>query len=202
MYTYSGSLLDRNGVEFGFRHGETIVFSGTHTITLSFDGHAIGERGVDGPYVLGSFLMFGAGAYQSIVTSNVFTTEPYRASQFEGFTRDITPPVLTVSVTPAVLWPANHKMVEIVPTISVSDDFDPSPVVNLVSITSNEGDDAHGDGNTSNDILIDNGRIFLRAERSGLSKDRIYTLTWRAQDQTGNNSLASATVTVPHDRKK
>jgi hypothetical protein len=200
LYTYSGSLRDRDGFDFGFRHGETIVFSGTNTVTLSFDGHAIGENGVDGPYVVGSFVMFGG--YWSIMSSNAFTTEPYRASQFEGFTRDVTPPVLTVSVTPAVLWPANHKMVEIVPTISVSDDFDPSPMVDLVSITSNEGDDVHGDGNTSNDILIDNRRILLRAERSGLSNDRIYTLTWRAQDQTGNSSFASATVTVPHDQKK
>ena len=144
--------------------------------------------------------MFGGG--QSIVAVIAFHTEPYLASQFEGFTRDVTPPSLSVSVTPTMLWPANHQMIEIVPTISVTDDFDPSPSVSLVAITSNEGDDVRGDGNTSNDIVIDGSSVFLRAERSGLGEGRIYTLTWRAMDQAGNSSLASATVTVPHDKKQ
>lgn len=199
-YTWSGGLRDRNGVDLGFRTSSRSLAAGTQTLVFSFDGHAIGENGVDGPYTLGNFLMFGAG--QSIVAITAFATEPYHASQFEGFTRDVTPPVLTVSVTPDVLWPANHKMVEIVPAISVSDDFDPSPDVSLVQITSNEGDDVRGDGNTSDDIVIDGSRVFLRAERSGLGEDRIYTLTWRAIDQAGNSSLASATVTVPHDQKQ
>jgi hypothetical protein len=94
-------------------------------------------------------------------------------------------------------------MVEITPTITVSDDRDPDPRVDLVSITSNEGDDVRGDGNTSPDISIESdGRIFLRAERSGLEEGRIYTITWRARDDSGNESLASATVTVPHDKGK
>ena len=199
-YSYSGGLHDRNATDLGFRTGVRFLFAGVQAITFSFDGHRIGENGVDGPYTLGNFLLFGAG--QSIVDSNAFTTEAYRASQFEGFTRDVTPPVLNVSVDPAVLWPVNHAMVEITPTIHVSDDFDPSPSVTLVSITSNEGDNVRGDGNTSNDILIDNGRIYLRAERSGVGNGRVYTLTWRASDQAGNSSVASATVTVPHDEKK
>ncbi|HYC88840.1 MAG TPA: choice-of-anchor X domain-containing protein [Thermoanaerobaculia bacterium] len=200
FYTWSGGLRDRNGVDLGFRTGSRSLAAGTHTITLSFDGRTIGANGVDGPYALSNFLMFGAG--QSIVAVTAFRTEPYPASQFEGFPRDATPPVLSVSVTPTVLWPANHEMVEIVPTIAVSDDFDPSPSVSLVSITSNEGDDMRGDGRTSDDIVIDGSRIFLRAERSGGGNDRIYALIWRATDQVGNSTLASATVTVPHDQRK
>lgn len=199
-YTYSGSLRDRNGADLGFRTGSRFLSAGAQTITLSFDGHTIGENGVDGPYSLVNFLMFGGN--HSIDAAVAFTTPAYRASQFEGFVGDTTPPVLSVSVDPAVLWPVNHQMIEITPAIEVSDDLDPSPVVDLVSITSNEGDDVRGDGNTSNDILIDNGKIFLRAERSALGEGRTYTITWRARDQAGNSSLASATVTVPHDRGK
>ena len=93
--------------------------------------------------------------------------------------------------------------IEITPTIQVRDDQDPDPKVDLVSITSNEGDNVRGDGNTSQDIYVDgDGRIFLRAERAGTGSARIYTLTWLARDASGNTSTASATVTVPHDRRK
>jgi hypothetical protein len=198
-YQYSAALTDANGTELGFRTGSRFFSVGANQVTFSFPGFPIGENGVDGPYYLANLLMFGAG--QSLIEDNAFTAEPFTASQFEGYVNDNTPPVLAVSVTPSVLYPPNHEMVEITPTITVSDDRDPDPRVDLVSITSNEGDDVRGDGNTSNDIVIDGARIFLRAERSGGGDDRVYTITWRARDDSGNESLASATVTVPHDQK-
>ncbi|MGZ5433076.1 MAG: choice-of-anchor X domain-containing protein, partial [Thermoanaerobaculia bacterium] len=199
-YQYSATLSDVNGTELGFRTGSRFFSAGANQVPFSFPGFPIGQNGVDGPYFLSNLLMFGAG--QSLIADTAFTAEPFLASQFEGYILDNTPPVLTVSVTPSVLYPPNHQMVEITPTITVSDDRDPDPRVDLVSITSNEGDDVRGDGNTSQDISIDaDGRIFLRAERSGLAEGRIYTITWRARDDSGNESLASATVTVPHDRR-
>lgn len=199
-YQYSATLSDVNGTELGFRTGSRFFSAGANQVPFSFPGFPIGQNGVDGPYFLSNLLMYGAG--QSLIADTAFTAEPFLASQFEGYVLDNTPPVLTVSVTPSVLYPPNHQMVEITPTISVSDDRDPDPRVDLVSITSNEGDDVRGDGNTSQDISIDSdGRIFLRAERSGLAEGRIYTITWRARDDSGNESLASATVTVPHDRR-
>lgn len=199
FFQFSGSLSDRNGAPLGLASGSRSLSVGTHTLSLTLDGHAIGDNGVDGPYHV-AFLLFGAG--QSLVAPNAFSTTGLRASQFEGFVQDTTPPALTISITPTTLWPANHQMIEITPTIRVTDDFDPSPVVGLVSIVSNEGDDVHGDGHTSNDIQIDTGRIFLRAERSGLGTGRIYTLTWSARDAAGNATTATVTVTVPHDKKK
>ena len=80
---------------------------------------------------------------------------------------DDAPPVLNVSVNLGILWPPNHKIVEIQPLIEVSDDRDPNPIVKLESITSNESPNGTGDGNTDNDIEVTaDGRIFLRAERS------------------------------------
>jgi hypothetical protein len=116
---------------------------------------------------------------------------------------DTTPPEFELSVTPTVLWPANHKMVEITPSWTVSDETDQSPDVSLVGIVSNEGDDAIGDGHTTDDIQIgDDGSICLRAERSGTGSDRIYTITFKAVDDCGNATIRSATVTVPHDKRK
>jgi len=200
-YQFSGSLSDVNGTELGFRSGSRFFSAGANQLAFSFSGFPIGQNGVDGPYFLSNLLVFGAG--QSLVEDSAFTAEPFLASQFEGFTLDVTPPVLSVSVTPSVLYPPNHQMVEITPSITVTDDHDPDPRVDVVSVTSNEGDDVRGDGNTSPDILLDSsGRIFVRAERSGLAEGRIYTITWRARDDSGNTSTASATVTVPHDKGK
>ena len=70
-------------------------------------------------------------------------------------------------------------------------------------MVSNEPDNGTGDGDTANDIvIIDNLTFQLRAERSGNGKDRIYTITYQAIDWAGNSTLATATVTVPHDKGK
>ncbi|HIJ52048.1 MAG TPA: hypothetical protein HPP66_02710 [Planctomycetes bacterium] len=115
---------------------------------------------------------------------------------------DITPPEFEFSVTPTALWPANHKMVEITPSWTVSDETDETPDVSLVSIVANEGDDTIGDGHTTDDIQIgEDGSISLRAERSGTGNDRVYTITYQAVDDCGNATVRSATVTVPHDRR-
>jgi uncharacterized protein len=109
-------------------------------------------------------------------------------------------PTLEVSVTPTYLWPANHKYVDVMATITVSDNFDLNPSVTLVSVTSNEPDDGLGDGDTPNDIVIvDDTHILLRAERSGTGSGRIYTLTWEAMDACGNTTQFSTTVSVPHN---
>jgi len=110
---------------------------------------------------------------------------------------DTTPPEFSLSVMPDVLWPANHKMVEITPSWQVSDNCDEWPEVTLVSITMNE------DGAAEDDIQVDDdGSIYLRAERSGKGNSRVYTITYQAVDDSGNVSIESAAVTVPHNKRK
>ncbi|TFH35502.1 MAG: hypothetical protein E4G99_07160 [Anaerolineales bacterium] len=125
--------------------------------------------------------------------------------------RDTTAPNITLSVSPTTLWPPNHKMVLVAPTVRVIDACDPSPMVGLTSITMNEGDQAStfdpnydtavGSGNTAGDIQIDeNGNLYVRAERAGTGSGRIYTIIFTATDASGNSATASATVTVPHNQ--
>ena len=113
---------------------------------------------------------------------------------------DRTDPELAVTVSLDSLWPPNHKYVDVNASVSVSDNADSSVTFSLVSVTSNEPDDAPGpaDGNTKNDIVIVDADTFrLRAERSNVGTGRIYTITYQATDACGNSTTESATVTVP-----
>lgn len=118
------------------------------------------------------------------------------------FGPDLEPPDLSLTVIPDTLWPPEHRMVEITPHITVSDNEDESPELSLDSVTSSEPDDAPGagDGHTTGDIKVtDEGKIFLRAERAATGDGRIYTITYTATDASGNTSSTSAIVTVPRD---
>jgi len=136
--------------------------------------------------------------------STLYDPGPYRSSDHDplvvGLDLDQTPPTLNVSVSPNVLWPPNHKYVTVNATVSVSDNVDPNPALTLLSVTSNEPDNAPGDadGNTISDIRILNDFTFrLRAERSEIGSGRVYTITYQATDAHGNSTVSSATVTVP-----
>jgi uncharacterized protein len=93
------------------------------------------------------------------------------------------------------------QYVEVQATVIASDNFDPNPTITLVSVTSNEPDNGEDDGDTIDDIVIlDDFNFLLRAERSGTGTGRIYTITYLATDACGNETLQSATVTVPLSR--
>ena len=113
---------------------------------------------------------------------------------------DKTAPALNVSVNPGLLWPPNHKMVKVTPAVSATD-ANPGTTVKLITVTSSEPDNGLGDGDTESDIAINaDGRISLRAERSGAGSGRVYTVTYEATDIAGNATTASSTVAVPHNK--
>lgn len=116
---------------------------------------------------------------------------------------DTTPPEIMVSVNPALLWPPNHRLVDVTTTHTASDACGTVNIA-LVSVTSNEPDDAPGagDGNTVADVQgADLGtadfHLMLRAERSGTGDGRDYVLTYSATDESGNSSEAETWVVVP-----
>ena len=114
------------------------------------------------------------------------------------FCTDLTAPTLSASASPQRLWPPNHRYVTVQASVAVADDRDPSPSVELVSVTSNEPDDGVDDGSTTNDVVVvDDDTFRLRAERSGSGTGRVYTITYRATDACGNESVETTTVEVP-----
>ena len=106
------------------------------------------------------------------------------------------------------IWPPNHKYSTVKVTdlvASASDICDPSVDigdVRISKVTSDEPENAGGDGNTINDIVIasDCKSVQLRAERMGNGNGRVYTITFKVTDASGNVSTATAKVTVPHSQ--
>lgn len=117
---------------------------------------------------------------------------------------DTTPPeILSTSTDRPVLWPANHKMVDVNVSAVIQDDTDPSPTFTVVAVESSDPGDSLGDGTTEPDFVITGDTtVQLRAERSGRGVGRIYTITIMAVDESGNASFATTQVSVPHDKSK
>ncbi|MEN4011877.1 MAG: lamin tail domain-containing protein [Bellilinea sp.] len=114
---------------------------------------------------------------------------------------DRTPPQVSLSVTPNTLWPPKHQYIQVSASVNASDNADPAPVIQLLSVTSNEPDNGLGDGDTANDIVIvDDFNFLLRAERAGKGNGRVYTITYQVSDGCGNTTVSSATVFVPRNR--
>jgi hypothetical protein len=94
-------------------------------------------------------------------------------------------------------------MVPVTLTVDVSDIRDATPSCRVISITSNEPINGKGDGNTSPDWrIIDNLKVELRAERSRHGHGRVYTVTVRCLDDSGNSAMRNVLVPVSHDRGK
>ena len=123
---------------------------------------------------------------------------------------DTVPPTISLSVSPTFLWPPDHKFQDVVATITAADNCDHHPTVTLVSVTSNEPATGFlGNGDQGPDVSnaafgTDDRTISLRSERgtSGHSTGRIYTITYRVTDASGNTAQATATVTVPTNASK
>jgi hypothetical protein len=111
---------------------------------------------------------------------------------------DTTPPSLSFTLSPNLLWPPNHSLVDVTATLTSSDVCDPSPSVVLASITSNEPPSNFGPEFVA--ALGTNTPTFsLRSERQGQGDGRTYVVTYTATDSSGNSTSSKQTVFVPHD---
>lgn len=105
---------------------------------------------------------------------------------------DSTPPGFELSLAPQVLAPADHRMVAVDVTATVSDLVDPHATFTLVTIDSNDPDSGLGPLDLPKDIQgaelgTPDTRFFLRAER-GPRRGRLYTIKYAATDVSGNSS--------------
>jgi hypothetical protein len=110
---------------------------------------------------------------------------------------DTTPPVVDrISATPGSLSPPNHEMAAVTVTVVATDDTDPNPTSQIVSVTSNQPIDGTGDGDQSPDWEITGAlTVNLRSERAS-GEDRVYTISVVTSDIAGNTTLSTVTVTA------
>jgi len=110
---------------------------------------------------------------------------------------DTTPPVVTsISASPDLLWPPDHKMNQITVKVTANDLVDPNPGSQITAVSSNQPIDGTGDGDTSPDWVITGPlSVDLRSERAG-DKDRVYTLTVITFDASDNITTSYVQVRV------
>jgi len=154
-----------------------------------------------------------------VPAGNVFpvgtTTITYSATDVSGNTGtatqtvmviDDTVPVITTNGQTPSMWPPNHSYHTFQVTdfvVSAADNCTSLTVGNVVieKVTSDETENGNGDGNTANDIAISSNckSVQLRSERDGSGDGRVYTITFKVTDASGNVGRATATVVVPHN---
>jgi hypothetical protein len=127
----------------------------------------------------------GASATDSVVIT-VADTQP--------------PTIQSASADPATLSPPNHRMVPVAVSVTATDVCSPTVSCAISQVTSNEPVDGTGDSHTSPDWTITGDlTVDLRAERAGSGNGRVYTITVRCVDESGNAATAPVEVRVPHN---
>jgi len=120
---------------------------------------------------------------------------------------DTVPPQLSVHLTPDLLWPPNHQMVDISAEVTVTDACG-QPGAILSSIQSGgQASASRRSGSTGGDVSgADMGtsdfNFQLRAERSTSKQGWSYLVTYSATDAAGNQSSSTGVVRVYHDRRR
>jgi hypothetical protein len=187
------------------------------TVTLkATDSESTGGLGAQqitysssGAQNIGNTVVPGNSASLTISTEGT-TTVTFFATDFAGNAEapktitvnlDKTPPNLTCSPSPNLLWPPDHKLVAVNTAVNLSDPISGPDAFMLVSLTNSEPDS--GDGDMQGFAIgapSTSGQ--LRAERLGTGTGRVYTFTYTGTDRAGNSSSCTSTVNVPHDQEQ
>ncbi len=149
------------------------------------------------------------GPYPVGVTNVVLTVDNGTNSSSCGAVitvTDNTSPVVTFNDT-LFLWPPNHKYqsLSIDQIVSgISDNCDSGLTIDDIVIThvtsdEPENDPGEGDGNTTEDILIDLNckSLQIRRERDEYANGRVYTVYMEVADGSGNVAEFSSQLHVP-----
>jgi HYR domain len=183
----------------------TVEATGPNGAVVAFEASATDDK--DGPVTVAlsppSGSVLPLGTTEVVATATDFAGNEATKSFFVTV-KDTTPPVIqSLTASPDMLWPPNHKMVPVSLTAQVNEAVDPAPITLIVSVTSNEPVNGEGDGDTEPDWEITGAlTLNLRAERQGDGSGRVYTITVESRDFSGNKSARTVTVSAPKNQGK
>lgn len=115
--------------------------------------------------------------------------------------------IVDVSLSRDILWPANHKLVDV--TVNYGTTNDCGSATCVLTVTSNEPIDGRGNGagngaghdDDADWEIIDEHHVRLRAERLGTGLGRVYTITITCTEPGGSSTTKTATVFVPKNQR-
>lgn len=192
---YDGDLLD-----YAWMNGLTTLFSGT------IQAPPIGTP-VSLPVYQIPTLSLGLGIHTLTLEVSDGVNAPFSNTILVEVI-DTNAPTLAPVANPMILWPPNHKMINVIIQANASDSSGETVTLNA-TVSSNEPQDGTGDGDIAPDwtnpsINQATGVINfqLRAERSGSGSGREYTIIITATDSAGNTSDSAVVIVVAHDKGK
>ena len=108
--------------------------------------------------------------------------------------------IADAAANPAVLWPPNHRLVEVRIDYTTLDGCGrPTAATCRLDVASDEREDAAGDGHAAPDhVPLDAHRVLLRSERAGGGAGRTYSVTIECES-AGYRATETLQVVVPHD---
>lgn len=174
----ASSDIDGDSLTYAWSEGATPLGTGvTLTTSLSLGAHTITLRVTDPS---------GAFDEDTVVVTIIDTTAP----------------VITPNGNSIAIWPVNKKYTTVNVSdfvASASDSCNASVTlasVVIAKVTSDEGVAADAD------ILIAAGckSVQLRGDRNGNGDGRVYTITFRVTDSSGNTTTLARQVTIPHSQ--
>jgi len=123
------------------------------------------------------------------------------ASRFEIV--DTTAPSVSAQVERSVLWPPRNQMVDVGLLVDSFDACQGEELDVMIAVTSDEHPalalGAGGALHCPDAEVTPDGRVLLRAERSGTGNGRVYRITVTAADSCGNVSSTALNVRVPRN---
>jgi hypothetical protein len=143
--------------------------------------------------------LFALGTKTVVCTSSDLHGNTGTAT-FNVTVRDTTAPeIVLVQPLPSFIWPADHRMVDVVVLVVSIDKVDFLASSRIVSVTSNQPVTGPGDTTTPDWIITGPYTVKLRAERTN-DVERVYTITVESFDKAGNTSTGTATVKVANGK--
>lgn len=190
------TITGGNGLNNWYVSAATIDFaandadSGVKEIHYSVDGAA--EVVTTGPAARQIINSSGAHVVTYYAVDNAGNVEQVKKLDVNI---DQTPPAVTLSLSRNILWPPNHKMVDVqvngIPTDSLS---------GIASVDIKVSDEY---GIYSGTVSGFGNVVSLEAWRDGNDEDgRHYTITAVVTDKAGNSTTATTEAVVPHDMGK